>query len=92
MKELLGTACNPFLVPTPQGHLMPMVEVVFLVSEVVYGFDATGSSTKARDVTTVRFQGCPAALRDAAKSLIEYADKTEELSTLAYNAPTETAP
>jgi hypothetical protein len=74
VKECITVTRNLTAIPG-KTQLHPMIEVVMVLTEPVYGFDATGECVKSRAVECVRFVASPESLRAIASSLREMADE-----------------
>lgn len=80
MKELLGQAVNVYLAPDSEGvKLISMAEVILIVCEPTYTFDATGAMVKHRNAETFRFQTSPVGLRTLAKTFVKLAMDLDEM-------------
>ena len=82
MKELIGTSANVLIVPRANAKgiagASTLIEFVLVLAEPEFGFDA-GGITKSRVVSTLRFCASASALRKAAESMTDLADKGEDL-------------
>lgn len=77
MKEIATISGNVCFLPSDNGKVIPMDEVILIYSEPVYGADLSGV-TKERGVGSFRFSGTAKALRQLAKGLEELADEAEQ--------------
>jgi len=73
MKEISGVALNRFLAEGKEGYLA-LGEIVIVVSEPKYEFDASGSMIKRRVVEEFRVSTSAKGMRDIAKDMLEWAD------------------
>jgi hypothetical protein len=82
MKELIGHASNLYVVPQRgTDKLLPMVELILMVSEPTYEADLSGF-VQRRSITDVRLSVSPKALRETAAKMIELADEADEIGSL----------
>lgn len=90
MRELRGTAVNFGLAvqPTEPPTIMPMAELVVLVTEPRYR--VVGKAVgRERHATAIRFAAGVEALRGLAASATEYADTLEALARQTAIAPAD---
>lgn len=78
MKEFCAFTTNLAYVELENGKLCPLVEMIFIVSEPVYSFDAVNDVVKSRAVADCRFSAHPSTLRKLAENFIKIADETEQ--------------
>lgn len=82
MNALLATALNIQLSDDDSGELQPLVEAVFILTDIDYELDVTEEGKEAvRRVTntqTMRFTASPAACRAAANDMMKFADIAEQ--------------
>lgn len=77
MKEIAGTARNLMFSVDQAGHVIPMVEVILVVSEPVFRPDGGGGLARLRESETIRFSTSADGLRAVARDFGAWADEIE---------------
>ena len=83
MKELMGNAFNPMLMPDGEGGLRGFAELVLITSEPVYFLDAAGEMRAKRETQHVRLGVTASSLEKFAKALLGYASELKTLEDQA---------
>lgn len=77
MKEILGLAWNDSFTFDGKKLLVPSIEMVLIVSEPQWGYDAGGGMTQRRMTETFRIVATPDHLRDLAKQILKRAEEAD---------------
>jgi len=75
MKELAGTAVNFCLLEGEKEPLIPMAEIIFVLSEPQYQPDGGGGLARIRSTEVVRFSVGLKPLKGLIKTLQEYEEE-----------------